>query len=153
MARTKQSAHRFTGGKHIRRKAKAKEFTTEDSTTPQPNTELGDGIIEQQTQTKERKPHKYRPGTVALRQIRSYQRAVNLLIPKLPFQRLCRDIAKDIRPDLRFQAAAVEAIQESAEAYIISVFEDANLCAIHARRVTMMARDIRLARRLRSDRT
>ena len=99
------------------------------------------------------KKRRYRPGTVALREIRRFQRSTNLLIRKLPFQRLVREIAQDFKGDLRFQGDAILALQESAEAHLISVFEDANLCAVHARRVTIMPRDIQLARRIRGDRT
>lgn len=99
-----------------------------------------------------RKPHRYRPGTVALREIRRYQKSTELLIRKLPFQRLVREIAQDFKSDLRFQGSAVLAMQESAEAYLVGLFEDTNLCAIHAKRVTIMPKDIQLARRIRGER-
>ena len=98
-----------------------------------------------------KKPHRYRPGTCALREIRKYQKSTDLLIRKLPFQRLVREIAGNIRQDLRFQSSAILALQEAAEAFLISLFEDTNLCAIHAKRVTIMCQDIRLARRIRGD--
>jgi histone H3 len=102
-----------------------------------------------------KKPHRYRPGTVALREIRKYQKsgphATKLLIQKAPFQRLVREIMQDFKKDLRVQMDALLAIQESAEAYLVLLFEDANLCAIHAKRVTIQVGDIRLARRIRGE--
>ena len=117
-----------------------------------------------------KKPHRFRPGTVALREIRRYQRGTELLIRKLPFQRLVREIAQDYKTDLRFQSSAVAALQESAEAYLVGLFEvgvapyvvmafiyismqDTNLCAIHAKRVTIMPKDMQLARRVRGERS
>ena len=100
-----------------------------------------------------KKPHRYRPGTVALREIRRYQKSTDLLIRKLPFQRLVREIAQDFKSDLRFQGSAVLALQEAAEAYLVGLFEDTNLCAIHAKRVTIMPKDIQLARRIRGERS
>ncbi|XP_037471550.1 histone H3.2-like [Triticum dicoccoides] len=99
-----------------------------------------------------KKPHRFRPGTVALREIRKYQKSTELLIRKLPFQRLVREIAQDFKTDLRFQSSAVSALQEAAEAYLVGLFEDTNLCAIHAKRVTIMPKDIQLARRIRGER-
>ena len=95
-----------------------------------------------------KKPHRFRPGTVALREIRRYQKSTELLIRKLPFQRLVREIAQDfkvrtfrrscclpfadisLQTDLRFQSSAVMALQEAAEAYLVSLFEDTNLAAV-----------------------
>ena len=99
-----------------------------------------------------KKPHRYRPGTVALREIRRYQKSTELLIRKLPFQRLVREIAQDFKTDLCFQSSAVMALQEASEAYLVGLFEDTNLCAIHAKRVTIMPKDIQLARRIRGER-
>ena len=99
-----------------------------------------------------KKPHRYRPGTVALREIRKYQKSTELLIRKLPFQRLVREISQDFKTELRFQSSAILALQESAEAYLVGLFEDTNLCAIHAKRVTIMPKDIQLARRIRGER-
>ena len=99
-----------------------------------------------------KKPHRFRPGTVALREIRKYQKSTELLIRKLPFQRLVREIASDYKSDLRFQSAAIYALQEATEAFMVGLFEDTNLCAIHAKRVTIMPRDIQIARRIRGDR-
>ena len=98
------------------------------------------------------KPHQYRAGTVALKDIRHYQGSTALLIRKLPFQRLVREIAQDIKTDLRFQSAAVLCLQEATEAYLVRLLDDANLCAIHARQVTIMPKDIQLARRIRGER-
>jgi histone H3 len=99
-----------------------------------------------------KKPHRFRPGTVALREIRKYQRTTELLIRKLPFGRLVREIAQDFKNDLRFQSTAVMALQEAAEAYLVGLFEDTNLCAIHAKRVTIQPKDMILARRIRGER-
>jgi histone H3 len=100
-----------------------------------------------------KKAHRFRPGTVALREIRRYQKSTDLLIKKLPFQRLVREIAQDYKNDLRFQALAIGALQEAAEVYLVSLFEDTNLCAIHAKRVTIMPKDMQLARRIRGERS
>ena len=97
------------------------------------------------------KPYRYRSGTVALREIRRYQKSTDLLIPKLPFQHLVREIAQESHQDLRFQSTALLALQEAAEAYLVGLFEDTNCHAIHAGRVTIMAQDLRLARRLRGE--
>ena len=99
-----------------------------------------------------KKPHRFRPGTVALREIRRYQKSTELLIRKLPFQRLVRDIAQDFKVNLRFQSSALTALQEAAEAYLVDLFEDTNLCAIHAKRVTIMPKDMKLACRIRGER-
>ena len=98
-----------------------------------------------------KKPHRYRPGTVAIREIRKYQKTTDLLIKKLPFQRVVREIAQDFNSNLRFQASAVVALQEATESYIVGLFEDTNQCAIHAGRVTIMPKDMKLARRIRGE--
>jgi histone H3 len=95
------------------------------------------------------KKRRFRPGTVALRQIRKYQGSGDLLIRTKPFQMLVREIAQDYNQNLRFQSAALGALQEAAEAYLTGLFQDTNLCAIHARRVTIMPRDMKLAHRIR----
>jgi len=100
-----------------------------------------------------KKTHRFKPGTVALREIRKYQKSTELLIRKAPFQRLVREIAQDYKTDLRFQSNAVAALQEASEAYLVGLFEDTNLCAIHAKRVTIMPKDIQLARRIRGERS
>jgi histone H3 len=132
MARTKQTARKATGGK-APRKALATQ-SARKSAPPQ------HGV---------KKPHRYRPGTRALMNIRKYQKGTELLIRKLPFQRLVREIAQDYRSDVRFQSLAILAIQEAAEAFLVSVFEDTNLCAIHGKRVTIMPKDMQLAMRIR----
>merc|ERR1711894_598039 len=91
------------------------------------------------------------PGLVALREIRSYQKSTELLIRRLPFQRLVKEIAQYYRPGYRFQSTAIMALQESAESYLVGLMEDTNLCAIHAKRVTIMPRDMQLARRIRGE--
>ena len=98
-----------------------------------------------------KKPHRYRPGTVALREIRKFQKSTDLLIRKLPFQRVVREIAQQFKSDLRFQSQAVLALQEASEAYLVGLFEDTNLCAIHAKRVTIMSKDMQLAKRIRGE--
>ena len=133
MARTKQTARKSTGEKAGRKQLaskSARKATTEGA----------------------KKPRRFRPGTVALREIRRYQKSTELLIRKLPFQRLVREIAQDFKTDLRFQSSAVVALQEASEAYLVGLFEDTNLCAIHAKRVTIMPKDIQLARRIRGER-
>jgi len=99
-----------------------------------------------------KKPHRYRPGTVALREIRKYQATTELLIPKRKFQNFVREIAQCFKADLRFQSNALMALQEAAEAFLVGLMEDTNLCAIHAKRVTIMPKDMQLARRIRGDR-
>jgi histone H3 len=98
-----------------------------------------------------KKPQRYRPGTVALREIRKYQKSTDLLLPQLPFERLVRDINQDFRPDLRFQRDAIKILQEVTEGYMVGLFEDANMLAAHAKRVTIMTKDIQLARCLRGE--
>ncbi|XP_043084141.1 uncharacterized protein zgc:163040 [Puntigrus tetrazona] len=110
MARTKQTARKSTGGK-----APRKQLATKAARKSAPAT---GGV---------KKPHRYRPGTVALREIRRYQKSTELLIRKLPFQRLVREIAQDFKTDLRFQSSAVMALQEASEAYLVGLFEDTNL--------------------------
>jgi len=127
MARTKQTARRCTGGK-----APRKQLATKAARKCAPAT---GGI---------KKPHRYRPGTVALREIRKYQKSTEFLIRKAPFQRLVREITQGHKGDLRFQSSALGASQEASEAYLVGLFEDTNLCAIHAKRVTIMPKDIQL---------
>merc|ERR1719472_697727 len=98
-----------------------------------------------------KKVKRFRPGTKALREIKKYQKTTELLLRKLPFQRLVREIAHEHNADLYFQSQALMALQEAAETYMVGVFEDTNLAAIHGKRVTIMPRDLQLARRLRGD--
>ena len=134
MARTKQTARKSTGGK-----APRKQLATKAARKSAPST---GGV---------KKPHRFRPGTVALREIRRYQKSTELLLRKLPFQRLVREVASEFKNDLRFQASAIAALQEATEAYMVSLFEDSNLCAIHGKRVTIMPKDLQLARRIRGE--
>ncbi|KAF2773529.1 putative centromere protein Cse4 [Teratosphaeria nubilosa] len=100
-----------------------------------------------------RKRPRYKPGTVALREIRRYQKSTDLLMAKLPFSRLVREISLNMAPIssgvTRWQSQAIQALQEAAEAFLVHLFEDTNLCAIHAKRVTIMQKDLQLARRIR----
>ena len=134
MARTKQTARKSTGGKAPRKMLATKAAR---KSAPAPG-----GI---------KKPHRYRPGTVALREIRKYQKSTEFLIRKAPFQRLVREITQAHKGDLRFQSSALGASQEASEAYLVGLFEDTNLCAIHAKRVTIMPKDIQLTRRIRRE--
>ena len=137
MARTKQTARKNTG---TAGKAPRKQLGNKAARKSAPAT---GGV---------KKPHRFKPGTVALREIRKYQKSTELLIRKLPFQRLIREIAQEFKTDLRFQSSAILALQEAAESYLVALFEDTNLCAIHAKRVTIMPKDMQLARRIRGDR-
>jgi len=126
MARTKQQPRANVGGKAPRSQMSRKQ--------PAPK----------------KKPHRYRPGSVAIREIRRYQKSTELLLRKLPFQRLVTAIATALAVGLRFQGSAVLALQEASEAYLVGLFEDTNLCAIHAKRATIMPKDMQLARRIRA---
>ena len=140
MARTKMTARKSTGGKAPRKSLASKAARS---------TALAlDGALKAP-----RKAHRYRPGTVALREIRRYQKSTELLIRKAPFQRLVRELAQNYKADLRFQSSAVAALQEACEAYLTGMFEDTNLCAIHAKRVTIFPKDMQLALRIRGERT
>ena len=117
MARTKQTARKSTGGK-----APRKQLATKAARKSAPAT---GGV---------KNVRRFRPGTVALREIRRYQKATELLMRKLPFQRLVREIAGDFKNDLRFQAAAIVALQEATEAYMVSLCEDIDIAIIHVKR-------------------
>lgn len=135
MARTKQTARKATGGKasiHVISSKSARKAAPAGAAM--------------------KKAHRFRPGTVALREIRRYQKSTDLLIRRLPFQRLVRELAQEFKTDLRFQSSAIAALQEASEAYLVGLFEDTNLCAIHAKRVTIMPKDMQLARRIRGER-
>jgi histone H3 len=134
--RTKQTARKSTGGKSTGRKQLATK-TARKSAFPT-------GVV--------KKTHRYRPNTVWLREIRKCQKSTDLLIRKRPFQRLVSEVCQAMWADLRFQTHALLALQEAAEAYLVGLFEDANLCAIHAKRVTIMPKDMQLARRIRGER-
>ena len=135
MARTKQTARKNMGGKAPRKFVAP--FVARKSA---PATW---GV---------KKPRRYRPGTFALREIRRYQKSTELLIRKMPFQRLVREIAQNMKKDFRFQTSTILALQEASEAYLVGLFEDTHLCAIHAKRVTIMPNDMQLARRIRGER-
>mmetsp|Transcript_1377 Transcript_1377/g.2434 ORF Transcript_1377/g.2434 Transcript_1377/m.2434 type:complete len:146 (-) Transcript_1377:74-511(-) len=145
MARTKQTARKNTGAKAPRKQLANKAARKTAHTISQLAGPGASGGM--------KKVHRFRPGTVALREIRKFQKSCDLLIRKLPFQRLVREIAQEYKSDLRFQSQAVLALQEAAEAYMVGLFEDTNLCAIHAKRVTIMPKDIQLARRIRGERS
>ena len=99
-----------------------------------------------------KRPMRYRPRKVPLREICCYQKTTELLIRKLPFNRLVREIAQGFKTDKRFQAPAIVALQEAAEAYLVGLFEDTNLCGLHAKRVTIMPKDMQLVRRIWGER-
>ena len=136
MARTKTTARKSqVGVKRPRKNLGSKK--------PRKNTPRMGGI---------KKPHRFRPGTVAIRQIRKLQRSTHLLLRKLPFQRLVKNYAHNYMPNCRFQKTALYALQEATESYLVGLFEDTNLSAIHAKRVTIMVKDMKLARRIRGER-
>ena len=125
--------------KFLKRKGKAKGGVKTLPPTQQPT---------------KKKPHRYRPGTVALQEIRQYQKSTELLIRKLPFQRLVRELAQDLgKINIRFQSGAIMALQEASEAYLVGLLEDTNLCTVHAKRVTIMTKDIQLVRQIRGERS
>ena len=128
MARTKRTARKDEVGKKWSAFAKK-----------QPRSQKGQAATQQQ-------PHRYRPGTVALREIRRYQKSTELLIRKLPFQRLVHEILQGHGVGYRVTLVMMLALQEAAEAYLVQLLEDSNLCAIHAKQVTIQPKDIQLAR-------
>jgi histone H3 len=136
MARTKQTARKTTGGKAPRKQLSAKSARKTAGATP----------------TGSAKKPRYKPGSVALKEIRRYQKSTDFLIRKLPFQRTCRSIIRENNnvSDIRFQGPALASIQEALESYLVGLFEDAMLCASHAKRVTVLPRDIALVNKLRS---
>ncbi len=134
MARTKQTARKSSGGKAPR---------IHLATMAAGNLARSFGGV--------KKPRRWRPGTVALREIRKYQKNTELLMRKAPFQRLVREIACEIKSDLRMQSTTLLALQEAAEAYLVGLFNDTNECALHAKRVTIMPKDMRLAQRIRGE--
>lgn len=136
MARTKQSARKTTGGKAPRKQISAKSARKTAGATPSSSA----------------KRQRHKPGSVALKEIRRYQRSAEFLIRKLPFQRACRAVVRENNnaADVRFQGPALASIQEALEIYLVGLFEDALLCASHARRVTVFPKDILLVLKLRS---
>ncbi|XP_036608706.1 histone H3.3A-like [Trichosurus vulpecula] len=129
MAPTTQTVCKSTGGK-----APPKQLATKAARKSAPSTGGG------------KKPHSYRPSTVALRETRRYQESTKLLIDKLPFQHLVHEIAPDVKTEPCFPSAVTGALQEASKAYLVGLFEDTNLCAIHAKSFTIVSKDIQLAR-------
>ena len=134
MGRTKQTAWKSSGGKAPRKSLRTKYSKFGNAPW------MSGGL---------KKSMRFRPGTVALRQIRKYQKSTELLIRKIPFQRLLREISQKFKPDLRFQSTAILALQEAAEDYLVKMFEQVNICAIHAGRTTIQVKDIDLWRRIK----
>jgi histone H3/H4 len=104
-------------------------------------------------QPEERKKRRFRPGTRVLQEIRKLQQTTHTLVPRVHFSRIVRDVAHSLvgGTDYRWASEALEAMQTAAEAYLVGLFEDANLCAMHAKRVTIQVKDILLAQRIRGD--
>merc|ERR1712066_116002 len=173
MARIKQTARKSSGGatrteidqKHetarkstgggvqLARKSTATR-TREELGVNRTNSNYGKSSTLKKILPKPKKGEKIVRGeTIPLREIRHYQKSTELLIPKLSFQRLVREIAQEYKTDLKSQAAAIGALQEGSEAYLTNLFEDTNLAAIHAKRVTTMPKDVQLARRIRGERS
>ena len=165
MARTKQTARKGndlhpSAGKAPKKNTGGKAYRRSDTSIRGARSNRRGGGNQQGQQPK--KPRRYRPGTVALREIRRYQKSTELLIKKLPFYRLVREIAQDLDDEkmpgktlrrCRFASSAIGCLQEACEAYLVGLFEDTNLCAIHAKRVTIMPKDMQLARRIRGERS
>ena len=141
MGRTKQTAWKSSGGKAPRKTLRTK-YSKKKHGNNWGAPWMRGGL---------KKPMRYRPGTVALRQIRKYQKSTDLLIQKLPFQRLLKEIAQGLNPTLRFQSTAILALQEAAEDYLVKMFEQVNLCVIHANRTTIQVKDILLLRRMKGN--
>ncbi|KAJ0983282.1 hypothetical protein J5N97_011537 [Dioscorea zingiberensis] len=133
--RTEQTARRSTGGKASRKQLAIKAVRKSTPAT-----------------CDVKKPHRFRPGRVVLREIKKYKKRTKLLIQKLPLKRLVYEIAQDFKTDLRFQSFTVATLQESSKAYLVGLFKDTNLCTIHAKRGTIMPKDIQLAHRIRGER-
>ncbi len=156
MARVKQTSRLSTGGKAPRGQISARAAQENKAAQDAAKTKLKSRRKTAPAEGGSRPPgHRFRPGTVALREIRKYQKSTDLLIRKLPFQRLVREIVQELSnpgTHFRFQAFAILALQEASEAYLVSLFEDTNLCAIHSKRVTIMPKDVTLARRIRGER-
>ena len=143
MVRTKQTAKKSLPSSH----GKLKKLFAKRQLRSNAKTEAPEHI----------KKKRLKIGAGALRDIRRLQRTTNLLIPRRPFQRVVREVAtrvsREAGQDLRFQASALLALQEAAEVYLVCLFEDANLAAIHAKRVTIFPSDIDFVRRLRGEKS
>ncbi len=130
MARVKQTAHKSTGGAppclHLATKAEQ---------------------VAAQKAIAVRKPHRWRPGTVAAREIRKFQKTTDLFIRKAPFQHLVQEIIQDMsrKSDLQMQSTALLALQEAVEYFMVDVFNNTNLCVLHGKRKTIMVKDLVLA--------
>ena len=129
MARTKQTARKSTGGKAPRKKLATKAARKSAPTSG--------GV---------KKPHRYRPGTVALREIRKYQKTTELLCRKAPMARLMREILQDFKTDIRITQGALLGFREIVGAFMVKVFENSNLAAIHAKRITVSPKDTNLVK-------
>ena len=139
MARTKHTARKALDGAAMRMVQASKNIAVKAPHKPPP--------------CQMQKRRRFRPGTIALREIQRYQKSTDLLIRRAPFQQVVQEIVRSFRNDLRIQAAAIKGLQEAAEAYLVGLFEDSNLCAIHAKWVTIMPRDVQLTRRIHGERT
>lgn len=134
MARTKQTARKSTTGKAPRKQLKTKAGRKTSESRPAPTMSAG-----------KKKINRYhKPGVMALKEIYRYQKSTDLLIKKMPFRRVIRELAREINPELRFRSVALQTIQECAENFLVKLCEDSKLVAIHAKRVTMMAKDLLL---------
>ncbi|KAG0439374.1 histone H3.2 [Dictyocoela muelleri] len=134
MARTKQTARKSTGGKAPRKQLSTKAARKSAI-----------------SETPVKRTHKFKPGLVAIKEIRKYQKSTDLLLRKRPFQRIIREIVNPMCPDLRFKPSAIKALQEIYEAQLCGICEDAYQCTVHAKRVTLMNRDIALIRKIKYD--
>ena len=97
------------------------------------------------------KTKKMRWGLKALKEIKKYQSNTEMLIRRLPFQRVVKEIIQKVQNDVRLQSTAMLALQEAGEMFLVGLLEQSNLCALHAKRVTIMPKDVQLARRIRGD--
>lgn len=135
MARTKLTARKATGGK-----APRVQLATKAARASAPRS----GRV--------RRPHRYRPGTVAIREIRHYQKTTERVLPKLSVQKFVKELGQDIKSDLRYPHGAQDSIHEMVEDHLAGLFNHSQSCAIHAKRTMILPKDIQLARRLRDDR-
>lgn len=155
MVRTKQKVTQRNKGNFNKIKFKLRSKDNTDTPTDE-NVDKADKNVDKAgenpglLESKKRKPYRFRPGSVAIREIRRYQKSTEFLIKKMPFQRLVREIARQFGPQFRFQVSSLLALQEATEAYIVSIFEDTNLCAIHAKRQTVTPKDLNLSMRIRN---
>ena len=145
MGRSQEQLKKFTARKSTGSKSRiAQIYATKRGTES--------AVKKKVVQDPVKKKLRYRPGQLALREIKRLQSQHNLLIPKLPFARLVRElIRQQAGTDYLVQMSALECLQEAAESYLTGLFEDTNLATIHAKRVTIMPRDLYLARRIRGE--